>query len=229
MKYIVSLVLGLICGAALLLAALYFNPLVGRQTLSPLAVSDNVLVVLNYSLVPADSLLFTNDGESVRKPFPPKVQELWEPAVKKTWLTVADLTNVRGESVGIGIKFASHSEKTRPLKGEALVDSVWYIYLPDRGTLLVQQVENYWSVLRDIVVPARWSSIDSWRGSWHGSTTVGPEALGTGRVVGQTGEFVGLSAEAMETVDATVYSALDGPVAMRSSLTIARPAENPAP
>ncbi len=228
MKYVVSLVFGLVCGAALLLAALYFNPFVARQSLSPLAVSDNVLVVLNYSLVPTDSLLFTNDGESVRKPFPLKVQELWEPAVQKTWVTVAELINVRGEPVGVGIKFASPSEKSRPLRGEALVDSVWHIYLPGRGTLLVQQVENYWSVLRDIVVAARWNSSDSWRGSWHGGITVGPGALGTGKVFGQTGEFSGLSAEAMESINAMVYSALDGPVAMQGSLTIARSAENSA-
>lgn len=228
MKYLVSLVLGMVCGAALLLAGLYFNPFIARQALSPLAVSDNVLVVLNYSLVPADSLLFTNDGESVRKPFPLKVQELWEPAVQKTWVNVAELTNFRGELIGVGIKFSSGSEKSRPLKGEALADSVWHIYLAGRGTLLVQQVENYWPLLRDIVVPARWSSSDSWRGNWHNSITAGPGALGTGKVTGQTGEFAGLSAEAMESVDVTVYSALEGPVAMRGSLTIARLAENPA-
>jgi hypothetical protein len=228
MKYLISLLVGLVCGAVLLLAALYFNPFVARHTLSPLVVSDNVMVVLNYSLVPADSLLFTNDGESVRKPFPLKVQELWEPAVQKTWVTVTDLNNVRGETVGIGIKFASDSEKSRPLRGEALVDSVWHIYLPGRGTLFVQQVENYWPLLRDIVVPARWSSSDSWRGTWFGNITAGPGALGTGKVFGQTGEFAGLSGEAMESVDATVYSALDGPVAMQGSLTIARSADNSA-
>jgi hypothetical protein len=228
MKYFFALFVGLVCGAALLLAGLYFNPFIARQALSPLAVSDNVLVVLNYSLVPADSVLFTNDGESVRKPFPLKVQELWEPAVQQTWVTVTDLVNVRGEPVGIGIKFASDSEKSRPLKGEALVESVWHIYLPGRGTLFVQQVENYWPLLRDIVIPARWSSSDSWRGNWHNSITAGPGALSTGKVIGQTGEFAGLSAEAMESVDASVYSALDGPVAMRGSLTIARLAENPA-
>jgi hypothetical protein len=228
MKYLVSLVLGMVCGAVLLLAGLYFNPFIARQALSPLAVSDNVLVVLNYSLVPADSLLFTNDGESVRKPFPLKVQELWEPAVQKTWVAVAELTNFRGELIGVGIKFSSDSEKSRPLRGEALVDSVWHIYLAGRGTLLVQQVENYWPLLRDIVVPARWSSSDSWRGNWHNSITAGPGALSTGKVIGQTGEFAGLSAEAMESIDATVYSALDGPVAMRGSLTIARLAEHPA-
>lgn len=228
MKYLVSLLFGLAFGAALLVAGMYLNPFAGRQALSPLAVSDNVLVVLNYSLVPAESLVFTNDGESVRKSYPLKVQQLWEPAVRKTWVVVTELTNARGEPVGMGVKFSSDSEKSRPLRGEALVDSVWHIYLPGRGTLLVEQVENYWTLLREIVIPARWSSSDSWRGSWHGSITIGPGALGTAKVTGQSGEFAGMTAEGTESVNATVYSSLDGPVAMQGSLTIGAPTANPA-
>ncbi len=228
MKYLVSLLIGLAIGAALLVAGMYLNPFAGRQSLSPLAISDNVLVVLNYSMVPAESLVFTNDGESVRKPYPLKVQQLWEPAVQKTSVTVTELTNARGEPVGIGVKFSSDSEKSRPLRGEALVDSVWHIYLPGRGTLLAEQVENYWTLLREIVIPARWSSSDSWRGSWHGSITFGPGALGTAKVTGQSGEFAGMTAEGTESVNATVYSSLDGPVAMQASLTIGVPTANPA-
>lgn len=225
MKYVIALLLGILAGAALLLAGMYFNPFAARQSLSPVAVSDDMLAVLDYSLAPSESILFTNDGESLRKPYPLKVQELWEPAIQKTWVTVTELTNARGEPAGVGIKFSSESENSRPLRGEALVDSVWQIYVPGRGTLVVHQVENYWALLRDIVVPARWSSSDSWRGNWHGSVTMGPGALGTGRVVGGSGEFAGVSAEAMESVNATVYSALEGPVAMKGSLTIARTRE----
>jgi len=225
MKYLISLVVGILAGSVLLLAGLYVNPFVARQSLLPVAVSDDMLAVLDYSLAPSESLLFTNDGESLRKPYPLKVQELWEPTIQKTWVTVTELANARGELAGVGIKFSSESEKSRPLRGEALVDSVWHIYLPGRGTLLVQQIENYWSLLRDIVIPARWSSSDSWRGNWHGSITVGPEALGTARVVGGSGEFDGVSAEAMESVSTTVSSALEGPVAMHGSLNSARTLE----
>jgi len=228
MKYLISLVVGFLAGSVLLLAGLYVNPFVARQSLSPVAVSNDLMAVLDYSLAPSESLLFTNDGESLRKPYPLKVQELWEPTIQKTWVTVTELANARGEPASVGIKFSSESEKSRPLRGEALVDSVWHIYMPGRGTLLVQQVENYWSLLRDIVFPARWSSSDSWRGNWHGEITVGPGALGTGKVVGGSGEYAGMSAESMESVSATVYSALEGPVAMHGSLKIARTADSPA-
>jgi hypothetical protein len=223
MKYLISLVIGLMLGAALLLAGLYLNPFAARRALSPLAVSDDELISLNYSLVPAESLLFTNDGESQRKPHPLKVQQLWEPAIQKSWVSVVELTNGLGEPIGVGIKFSSESEATRPLNAKALVDSAWQIYLPGRGTFFVQQSENYWSLLREIVVPARWNSSDSWRGNWRGDTTAGPGALGTAIVTGQTGEFAGISAEAVESVSATAYSAVEGPVAMIGSLLVAIP------
>jgi len=138
-------------------------------------------------------------------------------------VSVVELTGAHGDTVGIGVKFASDSERTRPLNAEALVDSVWHIYLPGRGTMFVEQTENYWSLLRDIVIPARWNSADSWRGVWHGNTTVGPGSLGTGTFIGQTGEFADVKSEAMESMDATAYSAIDGPVAMTGSLLVEIP------
>jgi hypothetical protein len=50
--------------------------------------------------------------------------------------------------------------------------------------------------------------------------TVGPGALGTGRVVGQSGEFAGIRSESMGSIDATAYSAIDGPVGMNGNLLI---------
>lgn len=221
MKYLVSLLVGVIIGAALLLAALYFNPFASRNSLSPLAVTDDKLFSLHYSMVSSEALLFTNDGESVRKPHPSKVQQLWEPAVQKTWVSVVELTGARGEIVGVGVKFASDSERTRPLNAEALVDSAWHIYLPGRGTMFIEETENYWSIIRDIIIPAHWNSADSWRGGWFGNVTVGPGALGTGAVTGQSGEFAGIRSESVGSVDVTAYSAINGPVGMNGNLLIA--------
>ncbi|MDH4047468.1 MAG: hypothetical protein OEW68_01215 [Gammaproteobacteria bacterium] len=223
MKYLVSLVFGLVFGAALLFAGLYLNPFASKASVSPLAVSDDELVVLDFSMVPSESILFTNNGDSVRSPNPLKVQQLWEPAIEQTWVSVVELSSARGEPIGVGVKFSSTSEATRPLNAEALVDSIWHVYLPGRGTLFVEESENYWHFLRDIVIPARWSSSDSWRASWHGITTAGPGALRTARVVGQTGEFAGVRAEAVESISASAYSANEGPVAMSGSLLIAVP------
>lgn len=219
-KYVVAFVLGLAAGAAAFLALLYFNPFTTKYTLSPLSLSEHEVFTLNYSAVPADTLVYTNDGESRIDPHPGKVLQLWEATIRQTTAMATVLRDSRGQPVGIGVKFASASESTNVLNGEAMVDSVWHIYMPERGTLFVQQRENYWSYLREIVIPAWWSSSDSWRGNWTSNTTAGPGALGTARVVGGSGEFAGVNAEAVESLVARAYSIEDGPVAMRGELVV---------
>lgn len=223
MKYLIALALGMVAGVALFVALLYFNPLTSKNSLSPLSVTDNELISLNYSAVAADSLIYTNDGESTIKPYPAKVLQLWEPPIRNTDAIVTMLTDSRNETVGIGIKFSSDSERTRVLNAQALVDSVWHIYLPGRGSLFVQQRENYWNYLRDVVLPARWSSSDSWRGIWNGNITAGPGALRTARVIGGSGEFSGLETEGVESLAAKAYTVEQGPVAMEGELVIEIP------
>ncbi|HEX5764180.1 MAG TPA: hypothetical protein VFY27_01330, partial [Woeseiaceae bacterium] len=126
----------------------------------------------------------------------------------------------RGNASGLGVKFSSDSERTSLLKGEALLDSAWHVFLPESGTLFIDQTENLWSYVRDIVVPARLSSADSWRGTWYGVTTAGPTALGTAKVAGGTGRFADVATEAVEAINARAYSALQGPVSATASLTI---------
>lgn len=223
MKYVISLVAGILIGAALFGLMMFFNPFAGGQSISPLAVTDSRLLNLSFSSVSSETLLLTNDGESTPSPHPAKVLQLWEPPIGKTSAMVVVLQDGRGESAGIGIKFWSQSESTRVLSSKLLVDSIWHIYLPGRGTMLVDQQENYWSYLHDIVVEAHKSSGDSWRGNWNGVMTVGPNLIGTARVTGGTGEFAGIEMEAVESRSASAYTVAAGPVAMRGSLTISLP------
>ena len=220
-RHLSALIIGLILGGVAAVALLYYNPLAARNSLSPLSVSDQDIISLGYSAVVQDAIVYTNDGESRVHPRPVKVQQLWEAPVRRTEVLVTVLSDSRNNPAGIGIKFMSDSERTRLINGEALVDSAWHILLPGRGSLFVSQTENYWNFLRQIVVPAHWSSGDSWKGSWHGNTTVGPGALGTARVWGGYGEFAGLDSEAVEAISARAYSVAEGPVAMEGRLTIA--------
>jgi hypothetical protein len=220
MKHALSWLSGTVLGAALFLTALYYNPLANGLSVSPLAVSGQPLVDLAYSTVPAEAIAYTNNGERRLKPYPEKIQELWEPTIRKTSVLVTVMADGRGKSKGLGVKFASDSERTSLLKGEALVDSAWHVFLPESGSLFVDQTENLWSYVRDIVLPARWSSADSWRGTWYGVTTAGPTALGTAKVAGGTGLFADVATEAVEAINARAYSALQGPVSATGSLTI---------
>jgi hypothetical protein len=223
MKYVISLLLGLVTGAGLFLCGLYYNPFVGQPSISPLAVTDERVVDLSFSAVPADAILYTDYGESIVSPRPERVAELWEPAIDDTTLFVTVLEDSRGGTAGIGIKYQTASEATKILRGEALADSVWHVYLPGQGTMLIDQTENYWSYIRDIVIPARWSSGDNWRGSFHRVMTIGPGSLGTARVSGGSGILNGVTSESVESLTAAGYSATTGPVSMTGSLTIAIP------
>jgi hypothetical protein len=220
MKRVFSWLAGAIVGALLFLAGLYYNPLANKLTVSPLAVSGQLLIDLSYSTVPAEAIAFINDGDSRIAPFPKSISELWEPTIRNTTVVVTLLTDARGGAEGIGIKFASKSERTSLLKGAALMDSAWHVYLPERGSLFIDQTENMWSYARNIVLPARWSSADSWKGTWYGITTAGPNALGTARVSGSSGRFAGITTEAVEAINARAYSALQGPVSATGNITI---------
>ena len=223
MKYVLSLVAGIIIGALMFAAGLYYNPFTAQQAISPLAVTDDQVLELGFTSVPNESILYTNDGESAITPHPERVSDLWEPAVADTSVFVTELLDARGELAGIGIKSSTASEATDLLFGKALMSSVWHVYVPGRGTFVMDQSENYWSYLRQIVIPARWSGGDSWKGNIHGITTDGPGALGTARISGGSGDFAGMASEAIESFTAKAYSATEGPVYMTGSLTITLP------
>lgn len=223
MKYLIVLLLGLFVGAAVFAAGLIYNPFLVDRGLSPLSVTDSEVISLSFSSVPSDAIVFTNDGESRVKPFPEKVLQLWEPSIRLTSATATVMRDARSRTAGIGIKFSSRSERTRLLRGEAIIDSVWYVYLPGRGSLFIEQSENYWTFLREVGLPAYRSSANNWKGSWIGDLTVGPGALGTAAVTGGAGPLQGLKMQGLESLTTRAYSIDDGPVAAEGRLLIEMP------
>lgn len=228
MKYAISLLVGLLCGAALFTFGLFNNPFAAERSLSPLSVSDSAVTSLGFTRVPAKSIAYTNNGESRIEPHPKSIAELWNAPVRLTDAMLTELHNARGETIGIGVKFSSRSEKTRILQGKALVDSVWYVYMPDQGSLFIEQSENYWPFIQDVFFPAYRNSANSWKGTWFGDLTDGPGALGIARVTGVSGAFQGKIMEAVESMDVRAYSTSKGPVSAEGRLLIALPPEVPA-
>lgn len=223
MKFLISLVLGMLVGAALFGLAVLYNPFIADRGISPLAVSSADIVALNFSAVPSEAIVFTNDGTSLQEPHPAKVQQLWEAPIRKTQAMATVMRDARSQTAGIGIKFSSHSERTRLLQGDALVDSVWYVYLPERGSLFIQQSENYWTFLRDVSWPAFRNGANNWKGNWIGDLTEGPGVLGTALVTGGSGLFQGLQMEGVESLSAEAYSADRGPIAADGRILIELP------
>jgi hypothetical protein len=228
MKYFISLLVGLLCGVALFVFGLLYNPFGAERGLSPLSISDSAVTALSYTRVPAKSIAYTNNGESRIQPHPKSIAELWNGPVRLTDAMLTELHDARGQTAGIGVKFSSRSEKTRILKGKALVDSVWYVYLPDRGSLFIEQSENYWPFIQDVVFPAYRNSANNWKGTWFGDLTDGPGALGIARVIGVSGTFQGSTMEAIESLDVRAYSTDKGPVSAEGRLLIAMPPDVPA-
>jgi hypothetical protein len=219
-KYLLSLLAGIFLGMVVFASLVFYNPTVGSNKLSPLSVTDNEVVRLSYSVAAQDALVYTNNGEAQIAPNPTKVLQLWEPTIVNTTATVNALADSRGRLAGIGVKFSSHSKDSSALHGKALVNSVWHVYLPGRGSVFVEQSENYWDYIREIVVPAYRSSGDNWRGAWLNNITDGPGALGTALVAGGSGQFAGVDTIGVEALSAKAYSVDLGPVAMTGELSI---------
>lgn len=224
MKYLAALIAGLAVGALIFCIGLIYNPLIGERALSPLAVTDAKTVTLSYSAVPSETIVYTNNGETRVKPNPEKVLQLWEASIRKTSAMVAEMRDGRGQVAGIGVKLSSASEKTHLFSGRALANSVWYVYLPGRGGLFINQTENYWDYLRDIVFPAYRGSSDTWTGTWRGNTTTGPGSLGTSIVSGSSGEFADLEMLGVESLSVRAWRADSGPMAAEGQLLIEIPA-----
>ena len=91
----------------------------------------------------------------------------------------------------------------------------------------MQQTENYWKYLQDIVFPAYRSSGDNWRGNWLHNVTDGPGPLGLAWAAGGTGEFAGIDTSGVEALSAKAYTIELGPVAMTGELSIELPHAEP--
>lgn len=223
MKYAITLILGFVLGALLFVVGLVYNPFIADRGLSPLSVTDAQVITLNYSVVPAESIAYTNDGESMQAPTPEKVQQLWEAPIRQTDAMVVLLHDAMGRAAGFGVKLSSNSESTHLFSGKAIRDSAWYIYLPERGSLFMYQTENYWAFLQAVAFPAWRSSANSWRGSWLGDLTAGPGALGTAIAAGGSGSLDGLVMDAVESLSVKAFSTDTGFIAAEGRLIIELP------
>ena len=226
MKYAISLLLGLLCGVALFIIALLNNPFVADRTASPLSVGDTAVTSLSYTVVPTKTIAYTNSGEARLQPHPRGIRLLREGTVELTDVMVTEMRDARGQAAGIGVKFSSRSERTNFLRGEALVDSAWYVQLPGRGSLFVEQSENYWPFIQNVFVPAYRNSANSWKGTWFGDLSAGPGALGVARVTGVGGSLLGQSMAAVESLSVQAYSTDKGPVSAEGRLLIEIPSDN---
>lgn len=223
MKYVIALIFGMLVGVALFAAGMLYNPFANQRSLSPLTVTDLPTITLSYTNVAKSNLLLTNNGESRVEPHPKKTLQLWEASVRQTTAMATVLRDGANNPTGIGVKMSSSSEDTDILRGAALVDSVWYVYLPGRGSFFIEQQENYWDYLREVVVPAYRNSANTWKGSWVGDITSGPGALNTAEVTAGSGAYAEQKLLGLESLVLRGWSVDDGPIAAEGRLIIELP------
>lgn len=219
MKYLLSLLFGLVAGAAVALALLYFNPLTQRQTELP-ARADRSLA---YSMQPADTWLVTHDRRIELPVVPSDAPLLWEHGIKGVLLAAMPLRNAGGQVVAYGSRITAPSGNTEFLRAGLLADDYWLISFPGEGTLFVHALNNEWPLLRDTLVKVDWLGQSS-AGPVHYGPTIGPVAAGA-RLHGLTGGFAGAGGNLRERLTLDAYSgsfaALSGELLL--SLNAAQP------
>ena len=192
MKYVLALLAGLVAGAAVAIAALYFNPLTQRSA-EPGGSPD---WSLQFGLAPAATWIATHDEKLGLPVVPSEVPLLWEPGIKGSLLTALPLHDASGRLAAFGSRVTVPSAATEFLRAGLLVDDFWLISIPGQGTLFMHAVNNEWPLVRDTVVRVDLLNRD-WKGPGAYAPTVGPGEAGAS-VTGLSGAFAGRTGHGRE-------------------------------
>lgn len=205
MRYLAATLLGVLAGAVLAVAALYYNPLPSRQGVEPGARDWK----LSYRFPREDTLLLAHNG-TLRLPVKPAASaELWEATISKA-LTHAVVLTDEERPVGVAsrISIPSSSDSGLLTRGVVLTD-YWLVTLPGEGTLAVQADSNVWPFLKEALVPV-WYLGREWSGPARYRPTIGPGFRNTAAVEGISGRYRGTYGTVVESYRVTRLNASGG-------------------
>ncbi len=213
MKYIIGIMLGSIVGVLLAVAALLYNPFFdGKDAASPSATSLGFAVAGQGAV----AVIRTANGY---------------PWVAQQPASIA-LPNIEGTRSAVSVLLASADDnrtvayvarvrsltaRGKPLFGEMIEESVWYVVVPGKGTFLVHTEDNLWGFSRELTLPMLRG--ETWRGKLMFDTTVGPLA-GRGEVIGLSGDYARLRGTAQLNQTVREVSAAQGITDASSTLYI---------
>lgn len=213
MKYVVSLVFGLILGAGVALALLYFNPLTQYQS-APLSDPERSL---DYKLAGADVWLSTHDDRLELPVVPRGVSLLYEDGIRGTWLSAFGINDQSLPGLAAATRISVPSRESELLRAGVLVEDFWLISVPGTGSMFVHAMSNQWPLLRDTVVNVDWLGRE-FNGPAAYDPTQGP-AKGNAEVFGLTGAYGGTEGRAREHLSLETYNgglaALSGQLRIR--------------
>ncbi len=203
MKTIIAFLVGLALGVALVVAAIFYNPWAANNDLVPLK-EDSSALTLRFAGHVGGALVHLNSGLERLPQVPADAERLWHSTHKGNHVLLHVLENSAGEIAGYGVKMAAWSEDSRVLPPRALVASNWNVVVPGLGSFFVAQNENYWPLLREVILPA--TQQGEWKGSFAGDLTVGPRGTLEGEFTGASGVLRGQRGVARESVSAQQYT-----------------------
>ena len=217
MKYLLTLISGLLAGALLGVVALYINPLTTREAGQPGAADW----ALSYESPISGGLAFTHGGETRLPNHPAGIPELWENTINRMLLSVFRVSSPDGRA-GVASRLSVPSEASELLRRGVVVTDHWVITMPGEGSLFVDADSNLWPFIKRDLVPV-WYLGRSWRGPQSYSPTVGPGLDQAGIVQGATGRFADRSGRSVERYHVSVFNTQRGPDEFEAELFIDLP------
>ncbi|MFD7408625.1 hypothetical protein ACFV7R_39650 [Streptomyces sp. NPDC059866] len=150
-----------------------------------------------FAEVPKDGVFETHRGDLPLAVFPEGIAKFTEPRLQKAFALGGKLRDKNGEVVGFSTEIEEVLPETDFESGKLLTHTVWTLFFPGRGTIVLDQIENSSEVATKVFKPALESG-EPWTGTLNAVTTAGPRADGKGVILGGTGEFAGIRGSGIE-------------------------------
>ncbi|MEN7342098.1 MAG: hypothetical protein AAAFM81_04115 [Pseudomonadota bacterium] len=201
MKYVLSLLIGVVAGAAVGLLLVLNNPLAGTEDAPP---------------TPSDAMMLPVTGQGSSVVMQSATGYPWvttipstarEPNIKgsKSAVTVVLTTANGGRDIVYATRIRTLNNDVKPLFGAAGEGSLWHIVVPGKGSLAIYSEDNVWPLIDALLVP--FTLGDAWAGKVDYTSTMGPVGR-YARVIGLSGEYKGRGGKAF--LNQKIRSAMAG-------------------
>ncbi|MEL6868954.1 MAG: hypothetical protein AAFO81_04050 [Pseudomonadota bacterium] len=189
MKAILTMIAGFAIGFVLVVVALLYNPTFDGDNTNRLSGAEIRVPIIGDDVV---SVAAGQSGYPWLTNFPADAQSPAIAGMRSAY--TATLASTDGNtSVAYVLRLSALTQAGKPLFGEVIDESTWYVVMPRRGTFIVSSQDDLWSFIRPMAMPMLRG--DTWRGDLQYVTTLGP-SNGFADVVGISGTFANQSGRA---------------------------------
>lgn len=201
MKWVITWLLGVLCGIAVAAALTYVNPLLNANGDAFAGTAS-----LRYELGP-DTLSFAQGGALDAYATPSGAPQLWESTIAGTAFAMLAMRDRTDRSVAIASRMSRLSARTNPVMAGVIMADAWLVTVPGAGSYFIDAQENVWPLLRDTLVDVGLLR-QSWSGVRRYVTTIGPDTSDAAVVTGATGRFVGIGGRASNAFEIDGFTSL---------------------